>query len=122
MLCDIASLQACVSTFSLSLQVAMGDGDYLSAFHQVILPIAREYNPQLVLVSSGFDSGRGDPLVSSAFPLSLSLCCFVLLAGAEIYKNTLSYMGGQRCKVLYTSISEHYTRRNIPHRYLLFKC
>ena len=50
----------------------MGDGDYLSAFHQVILPIAREYNPQLVLVSSGFDSGRGDPLVSSAFPLSLT--------------------------------------------------
>ena len=76
MLCDIASLQACVSTFSLSLQVAMGDGDYLSAFHQVILPIAREYNPQLVLVSSGFDSGRGDPLVSSAFlSLSLSHCC-----------------------------------------------
>ena len=73
MLCDIASLQACVSTFSLSLQVAMGDGDYLSAFHQVILPIAREYNPQLVLVSSGFDSGRGDPLVSSALSLYLSL-------------------------------------------------
>ena len=48
-----------------SLQVAMGDGDYLSAFHQVILPVAREYNPQLVIVSCGFDSGRDDPIASS---------------------------------------------------------
>ena len=59
----------------------MGDGDYLSAFHQVILPIAREYNPQLVLVSCGFDSGRDDPIASSTLSLSpslpLSLSCFI---------------------------------------------
>lgn len=54
-------------------QVSMGDGDYLSAFHQVILPIAREFNPQLVLVSCGFDSGRGDPLASFSFHFHLYL-------------------------------------------------
>uniref|UniRef100_A0A3B3BY58 Histone deacetylase 6 n=1 Tax=Oryzias melastigma TaxID=30732 RepID=A0A3B3BY58_ORYME len=40
----------------------MGDSDYLAAFHQVVMPIASEFNPGLVLVSAGFDAARGDPL------------------------------------------------------------
>uniref|UniRef100_A0A914VYY8 Histone deacetylase domain-containing protein n=1 Tax=Plectus sambesii TaxID=2011161 RepID=A0A914VYY8_9BILA len=34
--------------------------DYLAAFHHIILPIAKEWNPQLILVSAGFDSALGD--------------------------------------------------------------
>uniref|UniRef100_A0A1A7X5M9 Protein deacetylase HDAC6 n=1 Tax=Iconisemion striatum TaxID=60296 RepID=A0A1A7X5M9_9TELE len=40
----------------------MGDSDYLTAFHHVVMPIAREFNPDLVLVSAGFDAAQGDPL------------------------------------------------------------
>ncbi|CAH2102130.1 unnamed protein product [Euphydryas editha] len=40
----------------------MGDVEYMAAFTQVILPIAYEYNPELVLVSAGFDACVGDPL------------------------------------------------------------
>lgn len=40
----------------------MGDSDYLAAFHNVVMPIATEFNPGLVLVSAGFDAARGDPL------------------------------------------------------------
>ncbi|KAJ0036538.1 hypothetical protein NQD34_005215 [Periophthalmus magnuspinnatus] len=40
----------------------MGDADYIAAFHQVVMPIATEFNPDLVLVSAGFDAARGDPL------------------------------------------------------------
>lgn len=40
----------------------MGDSDYICAFHRLILPIATEFNPDLVLVSAGFDAARGDPL------------------------------------------------------------
>ncbi|XP_067096695.1 histone deacetylase 6 isoform X1 [Osmerus mordax] len=40
----------------------MGDPEYLAAFHSVVLPIAREFDPGLVLVSAGFDAARGDPL------------------------------------------------------------
>ncbi|CAG4954053.1 unnamed protein product [Colias eurytheme] len=40
----------------------MGDAEYLAAFTQVVMPIAREYNPDLVLVSAGFDACVGDPL------------------------------------------------------------
>lgn len=38
------------------------DGDYMSAFFHIILPIAYQFNPELVLVSSGFDAAKGDPL------------------------------------------------------------
>ena len=40
----------------------MGDTEYALAFYNVVLPIAYEYNPELVLVSAGFDAARGDPL------------------------------------------------------------
>ncbi|XP_037678008.1 histone deacetylase 6 isoform X2 [Choloepus didactylus] len=40
----------------------VGDTDYLTAWHRVVLPIAYEFNPELVLVSAGFDAARGDPL------------------------------------------------------------
>lgn len=40
----------------------MGDADYIHAFDEVIMPIAHSFNPELVLVSAGFDAARGDPL------------------------------------------------------------
>ncbi|XP_060619126.2 histone deacetylase 6 isoform X1 [Anolis sagrei] len=40
----------------------MGDPEYLAAFHQIVMPVAYEFNPELVLVSAGFDAARGDPL------------------------------------------------------------
>lgn len=40
----------------------MGDPEYLAAFHHIVMPIAREFGPDLVLVSAGFDAARGDPL------------------------------------------------------------
>ncbi|XP_018602946.2 polyamine deacetylase HDAC10 isoform X2 [Scleropages formosus] len=42
-------------------KVGMGNSDYLSVFFHVLLPIAYEFNPELVLVSAGFDSAIGDP-------------------------------------------------------------
>lgn len=39
----------------------MGDADYLAVFHHILLPIAYEFDPDLVLVSAGFDSAQGDP-------------------------------------------------------------
>ncbi|MBW2456190.1 MAG: histone deacetylase [Deltaproteobacteria bacterium] len=39
-----------------------GDGDYLAACEQLLVPIADAYAPDLVLVSAGFDAHRRDPL------------------------------------------------------------
>eukprot|EP00163_Fabomonas_tropica_P026158 TRINITY_DN4708_c0_g1_i1.p1 TRINITY_DN4708_c0_g1~~TRINITY_DN4708_c0_g1_i1.p1 ORF type:complete len:444 (+),score=80.43 TRINITY_DN4708_c0_g1_i1:131-1462(+) len=40
----------------------LGDPEYVLAFRDVILPVAQEFNPDLVLVSAGFDAAEGDPL------------------------------------------------------------
>lgn len=40
----------------------MGNGDYMSAFQHLILPIAYEFAPDVVIVSAGFDAAEGDPL------------------------------------------------------------
>jgi histone deacetylase 6 len=40
----------------------MGDSEYLAAFDRVLAPIARAFDPELVLVSCGFDAAAGDPL------------------------------------------------------------
>ncbi|XP_040843567.1 polyamine deacetylase HDAC10 isoform X1 [Ochotona curzoniae] len=42
-------------------QVGMGNADYMAAFLHVLLPLAFEFDPELVLVSAGFDSAVGDP-------------------------------------------------------------
>lgn len=41
---------------------AMGNAEYLLAFQRVVLPIAHEFDPELVLISAGFDAAIGDPL------------------------------------------------------------
>jgi histone deacetylase 6 len=40
----------------------MGDAEYISAFQQIIMPIAREFDPDLVIISAGFDAAAGDEL------------------------------------------------------------
>ncbi|XP_029038711.1 histone deacetylase 6 isoform X3 [Osmia bicornis bicornis] len=40
----------------------MGDAEYIAAFQQAVMPIAYQFNPELILVSAGFDACIGDPL------------------------------------------------------------
>ncbi|EEB08679.1 histone deacetylase Clr3 [Schizosaccharomyces japonicus yFS275] len=40
----------------------MSDGDYIYAFQKVVMPIGYEFNPDLVIISAGFDAAAGDPL------------------------------------------------------------
>lgn len=40
----------------------MGDGDYMYAFQRVVMPVATEFNPDLVIVAAGFDAAAGDEL------------------------------------------------------------
>jgi acetoin utilization deacetylase AcuC-like enzyme len=50
--------------FSLNLPVPPGSGEseWLSLVQHVVAPAAREFEPELVLVSAGFDAHRADPL------------------------------------------------------------
>lgn len=38
----------------------MGDADYLYAFYHLIMPIAQQFAPDLVIISAGFDAAEGD--------------------------------------------------------------
>ncbi|XP_033721667.1 polyamine deacetylase HDAC10 isoform X9 [Tursiops truncatus] len=58
---DPAVLPGRASTDAPWPQVGMGNADYVAAFLHVLLPVAFEFNPELVLVSAGFDSAIGDP-------------------------------------------------------------
>ncbi|KAI8874801.1 histone deacetylase superfamily [Backusella circina FSU 941] len=40
----------------------MTDADYMYAFRQVVMPIASEFDPELVIVSAGFDAAIHDPI------------------------------------------------------------
>jgi len=39
-----------------------GDGDYLYVWSHVLMPLAYEFAPDLVIISAGFDAALGDPL------------------------------------------------------------
>lgn len=40
----------------------MGDGEYIAAFQKIVMPIAHEFDPDLVVISAGFDAADGDEL------------------------------------------------------------
>lgn len=50
--------------FTGGLEPPMGDAEYLAAFRTVVMPIANEFAPDVVLVSSGFDAVEGHPHTS----------------------------------------------------------
>lgn len=39
-----------------------GDAEYIAAFMRIVMPIAYQFNPDLVFISAGFDAAVGDPL------------------------------------------------------------
>jgi acetoin utilization deacetylase AcuC-like enzyme len=49
-------------TVNLPLEVGAVDEDYQTAFADVVLPILRQFEPDLILVSAGFDAHERDPL------------------------------------------------------------
>jgi acetoin utilization deacetylase AcuC-like enzyme len=49
-------------TVNLPMPAGLGDGDYRRAYREIVEPIGRAFDPELVLVSAGFDPHRDDPL------------------------------------------------------------
>ena len=52
----------------------MNDSDYLAVFHQLIMPLAINFNPDAVIVSAGFDCALGDPEVKKPAPNMHVIC------------------------------------------------
>jgi histone deacetylase 4/5 len=47
-----------------------GDAEYLSAFRSIVLPIARDFDPEMILVACGFDAAAGHPPPMGGYKLS----------------------------------------------------
>ncbi|XP_050839665.1 histone deacetylase 7 isoform X3 [Serinus canaria] len=65
----------------------MGDPEYLAAFRTVVMPIAHEFCPDLVLVSAGFDAAEGHPPPLGGYKVSAK--CFGYMT-----KQLMSLAGG----------------------------
>jgi acetoin utilization deacetylase AcuC-like enzyme len=50
------------STVNVPLRAGSGDEEYLEAFERVVEPAVERFEPELVLVSAGFDAHEADPL------------------------------------------------------------
>jgi len=50
------------TNINIPLPAGCGDTEYLKAFEQIIVPAGRRFNPQLILVSAGYDPHQADPL------------------------------------------------------------
>jgi len=50
------------TTVNIPLRAGCGDNEYLPVFEQIISPAVRRFNPQLILVSAGYDSHWADGL------------------------------------------------------------
>lgn len=40
----------------------LGPNEYKLAFESIVLPLAKEFAPDVILISCGFDAGIGDPI------------------------------------------------------------
>ena len=50
------------TTVNFPIAAGWGDEEYLRAFNEVLVPVARRFQPQLILVSAGFDAHWADHL------------------------------------------------------------
>ena len=50
------------ATLNLPLPAGCGDAEYLTTFDAIVTPVLREFRPEMILVSAGFDAHAADPL------------------------------------------------------------
>jgi len=73
-------------TVNLPMPMGCGDGEYAHLYREVVVPIGRAFDPELVLVSAGFDASIGDPLagmrVTATGYAELAAACLDTASGA----------------------------------------
>jgi acetoin utilization deacetylase AcuC-like enzyme len=85
-------------TVNLPLPGGCGDNEYCRVYREVVEPIGRAFDPQLVLVSAGFDAYGGDPLAGMALTAKgyaeLAAVCLDVAAGAAQGRAIFALEGG----------------------------
>jgi acetoin utilization deacetylase AcuC-like enzyme len=73
-------------TVNLPMPAGLGDGEYARAWREIVAPVGRAFDPELVLISAGFDAHEDDPLggmaLTAAGYAALADACVSLAGGA----------------------------------------
>jgi acetoin utilization deacetylase AcuC-like enzyme len=73
-------------TVNLPMPAGCGDGEYARVYREIVEPIGRAFDAELVFVSAGFDAFGGDPLAPMALTAAgyseLTAVCLALAEGA----------------------------------------
>lgn len=85
-------------TTNLPMPAGSTDADYLEVYREIVLPLARAFDPELVLVSAGFDAFGGDPLAGMRLTAdgygALAGICLEAAAGAAGGRAVFALEGG----------------------------
>jgi acetoin utilization deacetylase AcuC-like enzyme len=95
-------------TVNFPMAAGWGDEEYLRAFNEVLVPIAQRFQPQLILVSAGFDAHWADDLAM----MQVSITGFAQMVGvlkklaAELCQGRLVFTleGGYNLQVAASSV------------------
>lgn len=96
------------TTINFPMAAGWGDEEYLRAFNEVLVPVARRFQPELILVSAGFDPHWADQLAM----MQVSITGFAQMArilkelAAELCQGRLVFTleGGYNLQVVARSI------------------
>lgn len=90
------------------LMPGMAYGDYLAIYKELLVPVAEEYKPDLILVSAGFDAHEDDPLggMELCHEAFAELCQIVCQLSEKLCHGRLALFleGGYNLKALAQSV------------------
>ena len=85
-------------TVNLPLPAGCGDAEYARVYREFVEPIGRAFDPELLLVSAGFDAGTRDPIapmnVTAAGFAEIADACLSTAQGAARGRATVVLEGG----------------------------
>jgi acetoin utilization deacetylase AcuC-like enzyme len=85
-------------TVNLPLPIGAGDPEYACLYREIVEPLARSFDPQLVFVSAGFDPFVDDPLagmrVTASGFAALARSCLRAASGAAAGRAVFALEGG----------------------------
>jgi acetoin utilization deacetylase AcuC-like enzyme len=91
-------------TVNLPMPESSGDQAYARIYRTVVEPIGRAFDPQLVLVSAGFDAHRGDPLAGMELTregyAELTDVCLAIASGSAKGRLVAALEGGYNLEAI----------------------
>lgn len=99
------------TTLNIPMPAGTGDRTYLDAFENIFLPLAHDFEPELILISAGFDAHKDDPLAGldlTERTYGRMTQLLKELAGGTANERIVSVLeGGYNLKALTLSIETH---------------